>query len=117
MRLLFIAFAIACAACSSRSRYTETGIASYHSPSVFSKDSRTASGRKWWNFKSVAAHRTLALGTEVRVTNLENGKHATVEIIDRGPYIAGRIIDLSPRAARKLDMKKQGLARVRIEVR
>lgn len=97
-------------------RYVEYGEASWHGPFFLSSESRTASGKKWWNFKLIAAHKTLPLGSEVRVTNLENERQVKVKIIDRGPYIEGRIIDLSPRAARKLDMKEQGVARVKLEV-
>jgi rare lipoprotein A len=60
----------------------------------------------------IAASKTLPLGTVARVTNLENGKSSTVEIKDRGPYVDGRIIDVSPRVAEKLDMKRQGVALV-----
>lgn len=61
---------------------------------------------------NIAASRTLPLGSIVEVTNLQNGKSEIVEIRDRGPYIRGRIIDLSPRVAEKLDMLEVGVARV-----
>jgi rare lipoprotein A len=61
-----------------------------------------------------AAHRTLPFGTKVRVTNLNNGKSATVTINDRGPYIHGRIIDVSAGAANVLGMRHSGVARVRV---
>jgi rare lipoprotein A len=63
-----------------------------------------------------AAHRTLDFDTVVRVTNLENGRTVKVRINDRGPYIRGRIIDLSSKAASTLDMKEDGEARVRLEI-
>lgn len=63
---------------------------------------------------NVAASRTLPLGTKARVKNLENGKIAVVEIRDRGPYIDGRIIDVSPSVAKRLDMLEQGVARVEV---
>jgi rare lipoprotein A len=63
-----------------------------------------------------AAHRTLRFGTLVRVHNLENGKVTDVEITDRGPFVDGRIIDLSRAAARTLGMQRPGTARVRLEV-
>jgi rare lipoprotein A len=63
-----------------------------------------------------AAHRTLPLGTKVRVTNLGNGRQVVVTITDRGPLGRDRIIDLSYGAARQLGMAKEGLAKVRIEV-
>jgi rare lipoprotein A len=62
-----------------------------------------------------AAHRSLPLASRVRVTNLENGKTIEVRVNDRGPYVDGRVLDLSAKAAEQLDMKRQGLARVRIE--
>jgi rare lipoprotein A len=61
-----------------------------------------------------AASRSLPLGTEARVTNLENGKSARVEITDRGPYVKGRIIDLSSSTATQLDLKKEGTAPVAV---
>jgi len=64
----------------------------------------------------VAAHQRLPFGTIVRVTNLENNKSADVRIIDRGPYVRGRVIDVSKRAARKLGMIKRGVVRVRLDV-
>jgi rare lipoprotein A len=61
---------------------------------------------------NVAASKTLPLGTKAEVTNLENGKSEVVEIRDRGPYVEGRIVDVSPKVAEKLDMKKAGVAPV-----
>ncbi len=63
-----------------------------------------------------AAHRELPLGTVVRVTHLENGRHVVVKINDRGPFIEGRILDLSLGAAKKLDMIREGVALVKIEI-
>jgi rare lipoprotein A len=78
------------------------GLASVYS---YKKRSRSASG-ELINFKSlVAAHRTLRFGTKVRVTNRRrNGKSVIVRIIDRGPFIRGRVIDLSPAAAREIGL-------------
>jgi rare lipoprotein A len=64
----------------------------------------------------VAAHRTLPFGSIVRVTNMNNGRQTEVRIIDRGPFVEGRIIDLSLAAARAIDMVGSGIAPVRIEV-
>jgi len=61
---------------------------------------------------NIAASRTLPLGTKAEVINLQNGKSEVVEIRDRGPYVAGRIVDVSPKVAEKLDMKKEGVAPV-----
>lgn len=63
---------------------------------------------------AIAASRTLPLGTKARVTNLENGKSSVVEIKDRGPYVDGRIVDLSPKIAQQLGMKEQGVAPVEV---
>lgn len=63
---------------------------------------------------NIAASRTLPLGTKARVTNLQNGKSEVVEIRDRGPYVDGRIVDLSPKVAEKLDIKQQGVAPVEV---
>jgi rare lipoprotein A len=63
-----------------------------------------------------AAHRTLPFGTLVRVTNLENGRRVVVVVNDRGPFVRGRVIDVSVAAARRLGIVRRGLARVRLEV-
>jgi rare lipoprotein A len=77
---------------------------------------RVASGG-WFNPSAMtAAHKTLPFGTRVRVTNRHNGRSAVVTINDRGPYIAGRVIDLSRAAAGAVGMIGQGLARVTLEV-
>ncbi|MGH7032272.1 MAG: septal ring lytic transglycosylase RlpA family protein [Stellaceae bacterium] len=77
---------------------------------------KTASGTRFDPHRLTAAHRSLPLNTRVRVTNLENAKSVTVLINDRGPYVRGRVIDLSKAAARSLGMVKEGVAPVRIEV-
>ncbi len=94
-------------------RYIEVGVASWYGPGFTQK--RTADGERFDANGLTAAHRLLPLNSFARVTNLENGKSVVVRINDRGPYAPGRILDLSPRAARDLGMKKDGLARVRIE--
>jgi rare lipoprotein A len=96
--------------------FVEEGIASWHGPSRFSRESRTASGKKWSNSALIAAHKTLRLGSLVRVRNLRNGQEATLQITDRGPYVPGRILDISPRAAELLGFRANGIARVRLEV-
>jgi len=91
----------------------ELGEASYYHNKYRGK--KTASGEKFRQYKRTAAHKTLPLGTKVRVTNLDNGKKVRVTINDRGPFIEGRIIDLSRKAARKIDMLNDGVAPVKIE--
>jgi rare lipoprotein A len=76
----------------------------------------TASGERYDPGKLTGAHRTLPLGSKVRVTNLLNGRSVLVTINDRGPYMRRREIDLSYGAARKLGMLRRGIARVRIEL-
>jgi rare lipoprotein A len=77
---------------------------------------KTASGERFDTQQMTAAHRRLPFGTLVRVVNLENGRAVVVRINDRGPYARGRIIDLSPAAARVIDMVRAGIVPVRVEV-
>ena len=76
----------------------------------------TASGERFDKNALTAAHRTLRMGTRVRVTRIKNGRVVIVRINDRGPYSKGRIIDLSEAAARRLDMIEDGIAKVKVEV-
>ena len=77
---------------------------------------RTASGQRLSNGAATAAHKTLPMGTLVRVINEANGKSEVVTITDRGPYVKGRIIDLTIGAAERLGFVKRGVAAVRVEV-
>jgi rare lipoprotein A len=92
----------------------QVGTASWYGTSFHGRP--TASGEPYNMFDLTAAHPTLPLGTHVRVTNLRNGRAVVVRINDRGPAVAGRIIDLSYSAARVLDLKAWGLQRVRLDV-
>lgn len=94
--------------------YTETGIASWYGHPYHGRPA--ADGEIYDMEKMVAAHRTLPFQTWVRVYDLDNNKTVDVRIIDRGPFIDGRIIDLSHAAARAIDMVGPGLAKVRMEV-
>jgi len=78
---------------------------------------RTASGVKFRPGKRTAAHKTIPFGTKVKVINLKNGRSVKVRINDRGPFVKGRIIDLSRKAARKLDMLQDGVAPVKLKYR
>ena len=91
----------------------EIGIASWYGPGFHGK--KTASGVLYDQNLMVAAHKTLPFGTVVRVTNLDNGLQVEVCVVDRGPYIKGRVIDLSASAATALGMKGKGTAHVRVE--
>ena len=90
------------------------GMASYYGPREEGR--RTASGEIFHAHGYTAAHRRLAFGTMLRVTNLQNGLSVVVKVNDRGPYAGNQIIDLSQRAARDLDMYAAGLARVSLTV-
>lgn len=91
----------------------QIGVASWYGPHF--QGHRTADGERFDMHKLTAAHRTLPLGTRVRVTNLKNGRSVEVTINDRGPVPKDRVIDLSKRAAQALGMTKQGLALVRVD--
>lgn len=95
-------------------RYTEQGPASWYGPGFAGK--RTASGERFVPCKRTAAHLTLPFGTRLKVTNLSNGRIVRVRVNDRGPYVEGRIIDLSRGAAAALGMIRAGVVEVRIEV-
>jgi rare lipoprotein A len=95
-------------------REVQVGFASYYDSRFHG--SRTASGEPYDEKELTAAHRTLAFGTRVLVTNLSNGRSVTVTITDRGPFARGRVIDVSRRAARELHFLRDGTARVRLEV-
>ena len=91
-----------------------SGVASYYGPDFHGK--LTANGEVYDMYGLTAAHRTLPLNTVIRVTNLANGRHLIVRINDRGPYIEGRMLDLSYGAALKLAFVSQGTTRVKIQI-
>lgn len=93
---------------------TDTGEASYYADRFIGRT--TASGDRYDPDAMTAAHRTLPFGARVRVTRLSTGRSVVVRINDRGPFVRGRIIDLSHAAARKLDMIREGVVTVSIEV-
>jgi len=124
--VVLVAAGVALAGCAHRKRtsappaipvkigHTETGIASWYGHPY---DGRQAASGEIYNMDAmVAAHRTMPFGTWVRVFNLGNGKTVEVRIIDRGPFVRGRIIDLSHAAAQAIDMVGPGTARVRLVV-
>ena len=94
---------------------TEKGKASYYSDKYEGR--KTANGEKFRQNKMTAAHKTLPFGTKVKVVNLTNGKRVKVRINDRGPFVPGRIIDLSKRAAKKIDMINAGVVNVEMRYR
>jgi rare lipoprotein A len=92
----------------------QAGLASWYGPGLHGR--RTASGTVHTGAALTAAHRSLPFGTRVRVTNLENGRAVVVVVDDRGPFVCGRVIDLSLAAARRLGMVRDGVVPVRLEV-
>jgi rare lipoprotein A len=93
---------------------TETGLASWYGPPYHNR--RGSNGEVYNMHAMTAAHRTYPLGSIVRVTNVKTRASALVRITDRGPFIAGRVLDLSLAAARKLDVWQPGVAEVKVEL-
>jgi rare lipoprotein A len=91
-----------------------TGIASWYGPKFHAR--KTSNGEVYDMYGQTAAHKTLPMNTMVRVDNLDNGKSTVVRINDRGPFVRGRIIDLSNKAAHDIDMVKKGTANVKVTV-
>lgn len=110
LALLFLMLLGACTA----GRYTEEGKASYYSNKLAGR--KMANGAKYRPGKMTAAHKTLPFGTKVKVTNPKTRQSVKVTITDRGPYAHGRVIDLSQKAARKLDIIDVGVAPVKLKV-
>lgn len=111
--LALILIAINFTACAPK--ITQTGKASYYADKFDGR--KTANGEIFQNSKLTAAHKTLPFGTRVKVTNLNNGKSVKVRINDRGPFVAGRMIDLSKSAANRIDMVNAGVGSVKIKYR
>ena len=103
-----------------RSRRTRpesgTKTASQGIASFYTEGTQTASGEKFDTHELTAAHPTLPFGTKLRVTNVANGQSVTVRINDRGPYVPGRVVDVSYSAARTLGMVGGGVAKVKLDV-
>jgi rare lipoprotein A len=91
----------------------QKGRASFYANHFANK--KMANGKRMNPNSDVAASKTLPLGSVAKVTNLENGKTATVKIEDRGPYVGGRVVDLTPKVADQLELKKKGVARVEVK--
>lgn len=92
----------------------QVGMASYYGEQFHGK--KTANGETFNMYKLTAAHRVLPLGTVVKVTNLDNGRWVVVKVNDRGPFVEGRVLDVSFAAALELEMVKSGKAKVMIEL-
>ena len=98
--------------------HEETGVCSWYNESKFLglKRGTTSLGEKVMPWHLIGAHKTLPLPALVKVTNVSNGNSVKIRINDRGPFIAGRMLDVSPRAAKKLGFYDQGLATVEMKV-
>lgn len=92
----------------------ETGKASWYGKQFLGR--KTASGERFVKNKLTAAHKTLPLGTVVKVTNTTTNEEVTVRINDRGPFAHGRILDLSPMAAKRIGLIDRGVAHIKLEV-
>ena len=93
----------------------QTGQASWYGTRC-NGGTRTASGERLSNDAGTAAHKTLPMGTKVRVTNMSNGKSEVVRINDRGPYTKGRVIDVTEGVAQRLGFRARGVVGVKVEV-
>jgi rare lipoprotein A len=94
-------------------KIVESGKASFYADKFIGR--KTASGTVFRQNRMTAAHKTLPFGTKVKVTNLSNGRKAKVRITDRGPFVEGRIIDLTKKAAKRLGMVNAGIVKVEIK--
>ncbi|SFQ34995.1 septal ring lytic transglycosylase RlpA family protein [Hymenobacter arizonensis] len=101
-------------ACGSRNAFTQTGQGSYYADKFAGR--KTTSGVPYRPGKMTAAHNTLPFGTRIKVTNVRNGKSVKVTVNDRGPHVKGRIVDVSRKAARKLDLVDAGVVPVQLKV-
>lgn len=110
----FLSIAVSTAALADATPVTQKGKASYYSDRF--QGALTASGTPFDQQALTAAHLTLPMGTKVKVTRPDTGKSVKVVINDRGPYVRGRIIDLSKRAARKLEFIERGVTKVKVTV-
>lgn len=110
--LLFFVFAVMMILSSCAKKITETGVASYYGDEFAHRP--MANGKKFSQHKLIAAHKTLPFGTKVIVINLKNHERVKVRITDRGPFVKGRIIDLSKKAARRIDMLNDGVVQVEL---
>ncbi len=119
-RLFVIGLLVFALGCSSACRHgkvpgiVDTGNASWYGPGFHGK--KTASGERYDMDDLTAAHRTLPFGTKVMVTRRDTGQSVVVRINDRGPFVRGRIIDLSRGAARRIDLDRDGVTRVTLKV-
>ncbi len=121
-RLMLSLFIVAVAGCGAVPKgkggipvgFTETGLASFYADRH--QNQKTANGERYRHDQKTAAHKKLPFGSQVRVTNLQSSKSVVVRINDRGPFVRGRVIDLSKSAFSEIAGTSAGLVRVKIEV-
>jgi len=94
----------------------EYGVASFYTAGWFGIGEWTADGKRFHQYEMTCAHKTLPIGTFVRVTNLKNGRTTIAKITDRGPYVKGRIVDLSKTGAKQIGILNSGVTEVKLEV-
>ena len=94
----------------------ETQLASHGVASFYTEGTQSANGERFDTHKLTAAHRNLPFGTRLRVTNVTTGRSVTVRVNDRGPFVPGRVVDVSYSAAETLGMVKRGIAKVKLDV-
>jgi rare lipoprotein A len=113
--LWFLLISSALTACGgSKTAFTQSGQGSYYADKFNGRP--TASGAAYRAGKMTAAHNTLPFGTRIKVTNVKNGRSVKVTVNDRGPHVKGRIVDVSGKAARKLDLVEAGVVPVQLKV-
>lgn len=112
--IFFLFCSCCCLVGGKSSYYVKTGMASFYGEEFHGK--KTASGEIYNMWDLTCAHKTLPFGTKLKVTNLKNKKSVVVRVNDRGPFVRGRIIDLSVAAAKKIDMIRDGVAKVKIKI-
>jgi rare lipoprotein A len=113
LHIVFLAAATALNIGSASASSGQVGVASYYGSELHGR--KTASGERFNQHHLTAAHRTAPFGTRYRVTNLSTNRSVVVRVNDRGPFVRGRIIDLSSSAAKAIGMHGRGVGRVRIE--
>lgn len=114
-QILYAAALLALASCaSSKNTFVQTGQGSYYADKFAGRP--TASGVPYRPGQMTAAHNTLPFGTLIQVTNVRNGRSVKVTVNDRGPHVKGRIVDVSKKAARQLDIVEAGVVPVQLKV-
>ena len=112
--LIILALGVLSSCGTSKNAFTQSGQGSYYADKFNGRP--TASGAPYRPGQMTAAHNTLPFGTRIKVTNVKNGRSVKVVVNDRGPHVKGRIVDVSRKAARKLDLVEAGVVPVQLKV-